>query len=262
MRHSDDISRILSAWPYDPEHDARIITTEDGRSMLQVRTTLGLEQIELDGRPDGQRPYGEETAFEYYQKKLEVAKLEGNAADFELSAKECGELFNEGTLFYFRYLRMFQLQDWTRTARDTARNLRVFDFIRRYAKDEEDQLFLEKWRPYVLRVNATAETMMAMDQNAFDKALRITSAAMDKIRSLEDLPDETFTFEKERALSVLEELSENIRQAKPVSTLERLERELKEAIELQDFERAAVLRDRIRDTRRQSSTCEEGSTAG
>ncbi len=257
MKRSDDISRILAAWPYDPEHDARIIITEDGRSMLQVRTLLGLEQMELDGRPDGQRPYGETTIFEHYQKRFELEKLEGKEADFELSSKECGELFNEGTLFYFRYLRMFQLRDWARTARDTARNLRVFDFIRRYAKEQEDQLFLEKWRPYVMRVNATAESMLAMEQNAFDKALRITTAAMEKIQDLEDIEDETFAFEKQRALGVLGELVATISKSRPVSNVERMERELREAIERQDFERAAVLRDRLRDLRRESS-CEQG----
>jgi len=257
MKRSDDIGAILAAWPYDPEHDARIITSDQGRPMLQIRTVLGLEQLELDGRPDGQRPYGEETVFEYYQKKLELAKMGGSEADFELDAKECSELFNEGTLFYFRYLRMFQLQDWQRTVRDTARNLRVFDFIHRYAKDEDDQTFLEKWRPYVIRVNATAETMIAMEQNAFERALHIVTEAIEKIENLEEIQDETFSFEKERAISVLQDLSKNIRKAKPVSPLEKLERELKEAIERQDFEKAAVLRDRIRGSRRQS-TLEQG----
>ena len=88
--------------------------------------------------------------WSYYQHRLNQAKIAGREADFELSPQECGELFHEGTLYYFRYVRLFQLKDWARTVRDTARNLRAFDLLHRYAQREEDQQFLEKWRPYII----------------------------------------------------------------------------------------------------------------
>ena len=56
MNNSPDLRQILKAWPYDPEHDARIVRGDDGRELLQVRTPLGIEQYEMDGRPDGLRP--------------------------------------------------------------------------------------------------------------------------------------------------------------------------------------------------------------
>src|SRR5439155_13153974 len=137
MSDSIDLRRFLKDWPYDPDHDARIIRGEDGREILQVRLPLGIEQYEMEGRPDGERPHGMETALEFFLQRLEQAKAAGREADFELKPKECGELFNEGTLYYFRYVRLFQLRDWARTVRDTTRNLRVFDFVRRYARREE-----------------------------------------------------------------------------------------------------------------------------
>ena len=85
----------------------------------------------------------------------------GAKPSFELSPQECGELFHEGTLYYFRYVRLFQLKDWARTIHDTARNLRSFDFLHHYAQREEDQQFLERWRPYILRMNASATVMLA-----------------------------------------------------------------------------------------------------
>ena len=136
MNDSADLRRILKTWPYDSEHDARIIRGEDGREVLQVRTPLGLEQYEMDGRPDGLRPHGMETALEHHLHRLNQAKFAGREAAFELSPQECSELFHEGTLYYFRYVRLFQLKDWTRTVRDTARNLRAFDFLHRYARRE------------------------------------------------------------------------------------------------------------------------------
>src|SRR5262249_9127905 len=142
-----DLRNLLQSWPYDPEKDARILKGEDGREVLQVRTPMGIEQYEMDGRPDGQRPHGMESALEFHLGKLQAVKAAGREAEFDLNQRECSELFNEGTLYYFRYVRLFQLKDWARTIRDTARNLRAFDFVHRYARREQDQQFLEKWRP-------------------------------------------------------------------------------------------------------------------
>ncbi len=251
MSDAADLSRILKSWPYDPENDARVIRGDDGREILQVRTPLGIEQYEMDGRPDGQRPHGMESALEFYQRRFEEARIAGQESDFELSAPECGELFNEGTLYYFRYVRLFQLKDWVRTIRDTARNLRAFDFIHVHARREEDQQFLEKWRPYILRVNASAAAMQEVDRQAYDKALSLVNEAMGKIESLAELEDETFQFERQRSLTALRELAAQIQKNRPLSELEQLEHQLRRAIDRQEFERAAQLRDRIRALKKQ-----------
>ena len=253
MNDSPDLRRILKSWPYDPEHDARIVHGDDGREVLQVRTPLGIEQYEMDGRPDGLRPHGMESALEYQLHCLNQAKFSGREADFELSPEECSELFQEGTLYYFRYVRLFQLKDWPRTIRDTARNLRSFDFLHRYARREEDQQFLEKWRPYILRLNACAAVMQEMDKGAYDEALKLAHEAIRKIESLEEQEDDTFKFERDRAVMALRELESQIRKNRPLSELEQLEHQLRRAIQKQEFERAAHLRDRIRELRQQQT---------
>jgi hypothetical protein len=251
MSDSADLRKILKSWPYDPDQDARIIQGDDGRDLLQVRTPLGIEQYETDGRPDGTRPHGMESALEYHQQRLTQAKFSGHESDFDLGPQECSELFQEGTLYYFRYVRLFQLKDWARTVRDTARNLRAFDLLHRYARREEDQQFLEKWRPYVLRVHASAGAMLELEKNAFDEAARIAREAIRKIESLDELEDDTFKFERERSLTALRELVSQIQKNRPLSDLERLEHQLRRAIDKQEFERAAQLRDRIRQLRQQ-----------
>ena len=250
MNESGDLRRLLQSWPYDPENDARIIKGEDGREVLQVRTLLGLEQYETDGRPDGARPHGMESALEFQQRRLEQAMAAGHEGDFDLSPEECSELFHEGTLYYFRYVRLFQLRDWERTIRDTARNLRAFDFLHRYARREEDQQFLEKWRPYILRVNASAAAMSGIEKQAYDRALQVVNEAIAKIEALEDLDDETFKFERDRSLNALRELAAQIEKNRPLSKVEQLEHQLHRAVERQEFERAAQLRDRIRELRK------------
>ncbi len=250
MNNSPDLSRMLKSWPYDPEHDARIVHGDDGRELLQVRTPLGIEQYEMDGRPDGLRPHGMESALDHHLHRLNQAKFSGCEADFELSPQECSELFHEGTLYYFRYVRLFQLKDWARTIRDTARNLRAFDFLHRYAQRKEDQQFLEKWRPYILRVNASAAVMQEMEKGAYDQALKVAREAIGRVESLEELEDDTFELERERSVMALRELESQIQKNRPLSELEQLEHQLRRAIDKQEFERAARLRDRIRELRK------------
>ena len=252
MNESVDLRRLLKSWPYDPDHDARITKGDDGREVLQVRTVLGMEQYELDGRPDGERPHGLESYLEYHLRRLEQAREAGKESDFELAPRDCNELFNEGTLYYLRYVRLFQLRDWPRTLRDTLRNLRAFDFVHEHARREEDQQFLEKWRPYILRVNASAAIMMELEKKNYDRALRLADEALRKVEALGDLEDETFQFERDRSMTALKELAEQIRKNRPLSELEQLERQLQRAVERQEFERAAQLRDRIRVLRQQN----------
>ncbi|MCS7338823.1 MAG: UvrB/UvrC motif-containing protein [Verrucomicrobiae bacterium] len=246
MKRSVDIRPLLDSWPFDPENDVRIVRGDDGREIIQVRTPVGIEQLELTGRPDGAQPYGMESALEYHMTRLEQARREGREADFELGPQECAELFAEGTLYYLRYLRLFQLQRWAEVVRDTARNIRLFDFVHRYAAREEDRNNLEKWRPYILRMNAVAAAMLELEKSAFDRALQILNTAIEEIEALPELDDDTFYFERHRSLLALRELVAQVERNRPLTELERLERQLKRAIETQQFERAAELRDRIR----------------
>jgi hypothetical protein len=251
MSDSVDLRKLLLAWPYDPDQDARLAKGEDGREILQVRTPLGVEQYELEGRPDAARPHGMESALDFQMKRHEVSKANNREQEFELSEADCAELFNEGTLFYFRYVRLFQLHDWARTIRDTTRNLRLFDFVHRFAEREEDRLFLEKWRPYILRVNASAAAMQQVECRDYDRALAFATEAIERIEALEEVDDETFKFERERSLNALHDLAAQIQKNRPLSEIEQLERQLRRAIERQDFERAAELRDRIRELKKQ-----------
>ena len=65
------------------------------------------------------------------------------------------------------------------------------------------------------------------------------------------MDDDTFRFERERSLSALRALEKQVRQKQPVSPVELLQRQLRRAIERQEFERAAELRDRIRELQAQ-----------
>lgn len=252
MSGPTDLHEMLKSWPYDPENSARIVRGDDGREILQVRLPLGVEQYELEGRPDGQRPHRMESVLDYHLERLARAKAAGTEGSFALGREQCAELFHEGTLYYFRYLHLSQIKDWQRTLRDTSRNLALFDFIHRYAEREEDQMYLEQWRPYLLRIQTAAAAMLELGKGAYDKALAAISTAIDRIEALPEMAAETFAFERQRSLVALREMASRIEDNKPLSPLQGLERDLEQAIENQHFERAAELRDRIRALRQQA----------
>jgi UvrB/UvrC motif-containing protein len=249
MAMDPDLKPFLESWPYDPEDCVRVITLANGREVIQVRLPLGIEQYELDGRPDGSRPHGDGSSLEHYLTRLDEARKSGSEAGFRLDPDECVELFNEGVLYYYRYLHLFQLKDWPRTVRDTVRNLKLFDFVHKYAKRNEDRQYLEQWRPYVLRINAVAAAMVAMGENNHHRALALVHNAAEAIEALPDVDEDTFRFERRRSMEALHELAEEIQKSKPLTELEQLENQLLEAVTAERYERAAELRDRIRNLR-------------
>src|SRR5205085_1256141 len=72
IRHMDfDISPILEHWVYKPgQVVVRKFKGKDGKEKIQLRVDLGLLQMNAEGRPDGKRPFGHNSLFDYYQAKL------------------------------------------------------------------------------------------------------------------------------------------------------------------------------------------------
>ena len=251
MDDSVDLRWLLEQWPFDSSKNARLARGSDGREILQVRLPLGLEQYEMEGRPDGRRPRGCDSLLNFHLHRLAGAKTRGQGASFGLNAEECKELFDEGMLYYQRYLQLFQLRDWKRTLRDTDRNIQLFDLVKQYAEREEDRQYLEQWRPYVMRIRATAQAMALVEKRSYAEALETARNARATVEGLPDMENDVFRLERQRAVTALGELAVHIQQSQPLSKQQRLERELRQAIEAQAFEVAAKLRDEIRALRAQ-----------
>src|SRR6201986_5065216 len=63
-----DISPLLDHWAYKPgQVVVRKFKGKDGKEKIQLRVDLGLLQMNADGRPDGKRPFGHNSLFDYYQ---------------------------------------------------------------------------------------------------------------------------------------------------------------------------------------------------
>ena len=250
---SQDISDMLGDWEYDPEANIRYIDGDDGVQKVQVRIDQGafqgILQLNLDGRPDGKRPHGFDFALDFYRDSLDQfrssqGKGEG---DFSLDQSACEELFDEGVRVYGRYGFLMQLKDYERVVRDTELNMSLFRFVNTHAETEDDRSNLEKWWPYILRINATARAMLAVQDERFDVALNIVDEVRDRIQQLPELEAEEFHSELDRSQQALDELEQEIRRHIPLSREEELKEELQKAVELEEFERAATIRDQLID---------------
>jgi hypothetical protein len=221
-----DISSVLENWPFRHEEVvARRVLGDDGKEKVQLRLDLGLLQMDADGRPDGRRPYGQESYLEFHLNRLKVHG-QRQGADH-------------------RYVALSALNDYERLVRDTDRNLRLLDLVWSHAPADE-RASLEQFRPYLVMMNTRGRVLMSLD------AKDITAALL-QIRTGIRLLEEFFRkHDHESAIAECQEILAlrkwglEIMEKRPPTLQERLQKELAEAVRNEDYERAARLRDEIR----------------
>lgn len=245
----NDIKPLLDGWPYDPgKLCVRTIKGADGREKVQLRIEMGMLQMELTGRPDGQRPHGYESLLHYYRAKARSAEEKTGSkeeVDFSLDSETCMMLQIEALQYYHRRISFLELEDYERARQDAQRNLDLFDFVKAYAADDEEKLAFEQYRPFVIGHRVRASTLLKLESSDYDGALSDIEEGIEEIQTLYaefDRPDLVADSEE---IEFLKEWADEIRQDRPRSISQDLQDQLKEAVALEDFERAAEIRDRI-----------------
>lgn len=243
-----DLRSILEGWEYEPgKISVRKIIGQDGREKIQTRVDLGVLQFEVAGRPDGSRPRGRDTLLEFHEVQLrEHVQEQGSDAGFQLTAEDCKELRHEAHLYYQRFLSNFVLEEFDAVEKDTARNLRLLDFLKRYGEEEGDRESLENQRAYVLMMNIRARVYAALQREQYALALAVLEDGIDEVRDLTSVDPMRPDGEDTPEIQVLSALRDEVVQALPENAEPRLQMELDAAVEAEDYERAAELRDLIR----------------
>jgi len=242
---SKDISNILAGWDFNPDElQVRIVPGDDGRDRIQMRVDLGVLQMELAGRPDGQKPHGFESLLEFYEAREKSAAAAGK--DFALDERACGRLMREGLQYYHRYLSAFHLQKYDLVSRDTERNLRLFAFVVQHASRQRDKIEFDQYRPYVHMMRARAIALKALAGGDFTRALGEIDEGISRIRAfLREYHQEDH--ENDCAeLSFLVRWRREVVQERPTDPVDRIQQQLELAVSLEDYEEAARLRDQIK----------------
>jgi hypothetical protein len=236
-----DLTDLLNSWPFEPGRiHARLVPGEDGQPKLQLRVLLGVLQLEVSGRPDGQRPHGFESLLEYHRDR--VAKGQGILLD----AGDCAELRDEALQFYHRYVGLFALREYGGVIRDAAHNLAILDLCRDFAAAETDRTVLEQFRPQIIAMRARCEAELALAHNRPRDALAALDHGIEELRAVHAAAGTGEDFEGGNEVQLLRGMRDVLIPKLPSSQKAELTERLRAAIDAENYELAAILRDELR----------------
>lgn len=240
-----DLSSLVQDWPHEPGSiKVRKIIGLDGREKLQLRIDLGVLQMEMQGRPDGQRPHNSESLLTYHQRR--AARADARNETYELTPEQCSQLQQEGIQYYHRYLSLFQINDFAGVIRDTQRNLDLFNFVGAHIERDELAWSFQQFRPYVLMMNTRAKASILLGEGKFSDAMHEIERGRDAILEFYQTSNFPELAQKSSEIAFLDEWLEEVSSKRPLSKLEIMQREMEIAIASESYERAAQLRDAIK----------------
>lgn len=244
-----DISHLLDQWDYQPgQVVVRKFVGKDGQEKIQLRVDLGLLQMNAQGRPDGKKPFGHPTLFDFYLAKLEQHQQshEGSDEGFTLKAEDCARLQMEAFQYHHRYICLLQLEDFGGVLRDTTRNLQVFDFVEQYADDDDLAWTLQQFRPQVLMIHTRANATQYLQTEEFAAAIKEIETGVDRLREFYEEHGRHELVSQSAEISALQHWLEEVNRKRPLTRREQLERDLSDAVKREDYEKAAKVRDALR----------------
>jgi UvrB/uvrC motif len=244
-----DISRLLADWEYEPgQVVVRRFKAKDGTDKIQLRVDLGLLQMNAEGRPDGKRPFGHLSLLDYYQARLykHLAAHGGNSDGFKLSAEDCAKLQLEALQYHHRYICLLELGDYAGVVHDADRNLAAFDFVSQHAESEELAWSLRQFQPQLLMILTRARGAQALKTDDYSLALQLVEEGIERIRAFYAECPHPEAVEHSGEILSLQDWLEQIRAKRPLSRREQLERALTEAVRSENYEKAAQVRDELR----------------
>jgi hypothetical protein len=242
-----DISNLLENWDYQPgQIIVRKLTGRDGQEKIQLRVDLGLLQMNAEGRPDGKRPMGHPSLFEYQESRLKKHMDEhGGDDNFRLKPDDCAKLQLEALQFHHRYICLLELQDYDAVIRDTSRNLAVFNFVARYAESEELAWALQQFRPQLLLIQVRAKASKKLAAKRHRDAIQEIERGISEIKQFYTEVGRN-EIEASTEAQYLQTWMGEISSSRPLSKREKLELALNEAVRQENYEKAAEVRDKLR----------------
>jgi hypothetical protein len=250
-----DIDSLLKSWEFRPgEVTARLIKTRSGREVLQMRIDMGVVQMETELRPDGQRPGGAETYYDYL---VGEAIRTGDA--FRLSQEQCAESDREFVQYYQRRLCWLALREYRRAAHDADHSLAFMDFVHRHSPDEEWTLSHEQYRPFVLFHRVQSAALAALEETGPEASISEINTGLARFRDLFARYDAMDQYADDELVRRLEQMRESVRERYEVGRT--LDEQLAEAVRAENYELAARIRDQLRGQAKAARAATE-ATAG
>ncbi len=234
-----DLDTLLRDWPYRPDEVlARIIKGSDGRQIVQMRIDLGILQMELTDRPDGQRPHGEKTYFDYL---IRESLDQGDA--FTMSPEQCQQADQEFAQFYQRRISWLSLREFRRAVSDADHTLAFMDFVKEHSPDDDWTIGHEQYRPFVLFHRVQASVFAMLDDEGAEAAIAELNRGLTQFKKIYAEYEAEEKYEEDEFVVRLNELKESLRKHFRVDRT--LQEQLDEAVAQEQYELAAKLRDKL-----------------
>ena len=208
--------RILEMLNLDAERPVSVLQIEDGREVIVVQpNAFTISRIYATGRPDGMRPHGVNSYYDYFSTKLQAYEEQhGTREGFQLESEEWEILFEESFHRYTRYLLFAGIKRWQDVQRDTATNIAVTDLAREYAPSEIAWQSYQ-YKGYMIMMNSIANAELSLQENDAEAALQHIDAGIQRIgefcgECLREEHGETENITRERYLSNLIEFRSDL----------------------------------------------------
>lgn len=238
-----DIDAVLKGWPYKPDVvQARLVQAGDGRQIIQMRVELGVLQLETAGRPDGTRPHGQSTYFDYLRAEAGEATARGEA--FVLNEEQCQDADREFMQFYHRRVCWLALRNYARAVADADHTLGFMDLVRDHSPTDEYRVAHEQYRGFVLFHRTQAAAAREVERDRPESAVNAIRDGLERLRAFFATHDLEEQMEEDGMVKQLRRMEAALRETHQIE--KTLEEQFQEAIAAEDYERAAELRDLLR----------------
>jgi excinuclease UvrABC helicase subunit UvrB len=138
------------------------------------------------------------------------------------------------------------LGDHEGVIRDTQRNSEAFDFVEEFAESPEVAWSLQQFRPQLLMMQVRARATQALESGKHEEAIQFIRSGIDELRSFYQHHSRTDLLEQSGEIQALESWLGDVESRRPLTPRERLEIALNEAVKQEDYEKAAQVRDALR----------------
>lgn len=257
-----DLDELTAGWHCPPgELRARVVVGRDGQELVQLRVDLGLMQMFIEGRPDGQRYRGLPSDRQYIQHELQVGG--------QLTADDWRELERELVQTNYRRMALATVAEEALGANDPER---ACGYIRQALSDIDEclsDLGLIRQQPGSRSEPASLEPALVFDrgrlaaqlciaQGRFEEAIEQAEAGAEQLGVLlSEVGCDEEQREEDPGLRYLRGLGVQLRREYGVA--QTLRERLAEAVENEDFETAAQLRDELAARHQRQSAASDAS---
>jgi hypothetical protein len=237
-----DIDAALQGWEFKPGMvQARLIQRRDGRQVIQMRVDLGVLQMEPVGRPDGARPHGQPTYFDYLRHQANIADRAGQS--FILSEEQAEEADREFLQYYHRRVCWLALRNYARAVTDADHTLAFMDFVRDHSPSEEYTDAHERYRGFVLFHRTQAASALAAERNDAEGAIDAIRDGLHKMRAFFATYELEDKMEEDGMVQQLRKMEASLRKLHGIDAT--LREQLEQAVANEQYEAAARLRDAL-----------------